>query len=395
VQLCVKAISQRHTKKTQRLTKPMKKHEKHTKLTLRKSGNYAFQEIAILGVKCAIIADLSQKIAKILQKTTKIAYFDASHNTEETIPFLDTFTFNESGVLNVNKASSLNKFNTRIQLSAYDLVFINGNHYQAKKQIVILDNDKEASIKKRIDQITDIKCLIKLNKDSEIFDCLKDKFKDIDTVPIYNIDTIESISNHIKAIIKEAEPPLNGLVLAGGKSTRMGSDKGLLEYHGLPQRDFLFKQMKQVLGKKSEVYLSTRAEQKITDTPVITDKFIGLGPFGAICSAFMHNPNMAYLVVATDLPFVNKEVLELLISQRDTTKIATAIKGKSKQFMEPLVTIWEPKAYPALLGFLAQGYSCPRKALINSDVAIVEVDDAFIENINTPDDFKEAQEKLT
>jgi len=372
----------------------MKKHVKHTKLTLRKNDNYAFQEIAILGVKCSIIAQLSLKIAKILQKTTKIAYFDASHNTEEAVPFLDTFTFNESGVLNNNTAATLNKFNTRIQLSAYDLVFINGNHYQTTKQIVILDPEKEASIKKRIDQITDIKCLIKLNKDSEIFDCLKDKFKDIDTVPIYNIAAIESISNHIKAIIKEATPPLNGLVLAGGKSTRMGSDKGLLEYHGLPQRDFLFKQMKQVLGKKSEVYLSTRAEQKITDTPVITDKFVGLGPFGAICSAFMHNPNMAYLVVATDLPFVNKDILELLISKRNPKKIATAIKGKGNPFMEPLVTIWEPKAYPILLSYLAQGYSCPRKVLINSDVEIVEIDTAFIQNINTPDDFKNAQEQL-
>jgi len=394
VQLCVKAISQRHSKKIQRLTKTMKKHEKHTKLTLRKSDNYAFQEIAILGVKCTIIAQLSQKIAQILQKTAKIAYFDASHNTEETAPILDTFTFNELGVLNNNTAATLNKFNTRIQLSAYDLVFINGNHYQNKKQIVILDNDKEASIKKRIDQITDIKCLIKLNKDSEIFDCLKDKFKDIDTVPIYNIDDIEGISNHIKAIIKEAKPQLNGLVLAGGKSTRMGSDKGLLEYHGLPQREFLFKQIQQVLGKKSEVYLSTRADQEIKGTPVITDKFVGLGPFGAICSAFMHNPNMAYLVVATDLPFVNQEVLELLISKRNPKKIATAIKGKGNPFMEPLVTIWEPKAYPILLSYLAQGYSCPRKVLINSDVEIVEIDTAFIQNINTPDDFKNAQEQL-
>jgi len=373
----------------------MKKHEKHTKLNLRKSDNYAFQEIAILGVKCSIIAQLSQKIAEKLQKTTKIAYFDASHNTDETAPILDTFTFNDTGVLNTYTANNLNKFNTRQQFAAYDLVLINGNHYQGRQQIIVLDPEKEVSIKKRIDQITDIKCLIKLNKDAEIFDCLKDKFKDIDTVPIYNIDDIESISNHIKAIIKEAKPQLNGLVLAGGKSTRMGSDKGLLEYHGLPQREFLFKQIQQVLGKKSEVYLSTRADQEIKGTPIITDKFIGLGPFGAICSAFMHNPNAAYLVVATDLPFVNQEVLELLISKRNPKKIATAIKGKGNPFMEPLITIWEPKAYPVLLSFLAQGYSCPRKVLINSDVEIIEIDDAFIQNVNTPDDFKNAQEKLS
>jgi len=372
----------------------MKKHTKHTKLTLRKSDNFAFQEIAILGVKCSIIAHLSQKIAEKLQKTTKIAYFDASHNSDESAPILDTFTFNETGCLNIQMAHNLNKFKTRQQLSAYDLVLINGNHYQAKKQIVVLDPEKEASITKRIDQITDILCFVKTTKEVKIFNCLKSKFKNSEAIPVFDIDNSTAISKIVAETINVHLPPLNGLVLAGGKSIRMGTDKGLLAYHGQAQRDYLRGLIKNVLDKKAEVFLSVRVEQDIKDLPIITDKFIGLGPFGAICSAFMHNPNAAYLVVATDLPFVNKEVLELLISQRDTTKIATAIKGKGKPFMEPLVTIWEPKAYPILLGFLAQGYSCPRKALINSDVAIVEIDDSFIENINTPDDFKKAQEKL-
>ena len=372
----------------------MKKHTKHTKLNLRKSDTYAVQEIAILGVKCSIIAQLSQNIAEILQKTTKMAYFDASHNSEETAPILDTFTFNETGCLKTQTANNLNKFNTRQQLSTYDLVLINGNHYQAKKQIVVLDPEKEASITKRIDQITDVVCFVKTTKEVKIFDCLKSKFQNYEAIPVFNIDNITAISKIVDETINANRPPLNGLVLAGGKSTRMGTDKGLLNYHGQAQRYYLFNLMQQVLGKDAEVFLSVRAEQDIKNTPVITDKFEGLGPFGAICSAFMHNPNSAYLVVATDLPFVNQEVLELLISKRNPTKIATAIKGKNKPFMEPLVTIWEPKAYPILLGFLAQGYSCPRKALINSDVAIVEIDDTFIENINTPDDFKKAQEKL-
>ncbi len=371
-----------------------KKHRKHTKLSLKETGNYASCEIAILGVKCAVIANLSQDIAKKLQKTIKIGYLDASHYFDETAPFLDTFTFNDNGILNLNAATTLNKFNARIQFLAYDLVLINGNHYQGNQQIVILDNDKEASIIKRIDQITDIKFLIKLQDNSKIFDCLKNKFPEINSLPIYNITDIESIANHIEALTNAHIPALNGLVLAGGKSVRMGKDKGLLAYHGEAQRDYLFNLMTKVLGENSEIFLSVRAEQNIDTVPVITDKFIGLGPFGAICSAFMHNPNTAYLVVATDLPFVNQEVLELLISKRNPKKIATAIKGKNKPFMEPLITIWEPKAYPVLLSYLAQGYSCPRKVLINSDVEIVEIDDAFIQNINTPDEFEAVKKEI-
>jgi len=63
--------------------------------------------------------------------------------------------------------------------------------------------------------------------------------------------------------------------------------------------------------------------------------------------------------------------------------------------MEPLITIYEPKAYPILLSYLAQGYSCPRKVLINSDVEIIEVDDDFIRNINTPEEHQEALKELS
>ena len=127
---------------------------------------------------------------------------------------------------------------------------------------------------------------------------------------------------------------------------------------------------------------------------IIEDKFVDLGAFGAICSAFQRNPNKAWLVMASDLPFVNTEVIQMLLKHRNPAKIATAIKGKSKPFVEPLITIYEPKAYPILLSYLAQGYSCPRKVLINSDVEIVEIDDDFIRNINTPEDFKNAHKEI-
>ena len=44
--------------------------------------------------------------------------------------------------------------------------------------------------------------------------------------------------------------------------------------------------------------------------------------------------------------------------------------------------------------YLAQGYSCPRKMLINSDVEIVEVDNDFIRNINTPEEYKSAKKEI-
>ncbi|MFT7499079.1 MAG: molybdopterin-guanine dinucleotide biosynthesis protein A, partial [Porticoccaceae bacterium] len=75
----------------------MSKHQKHTKLTRRNNGTYATNEISFLGVKCSVITNLVEKIAKNNHKTSKIAYLDASHNDEIQAPNFDTFTFHHSG----------------------------------------------------------------------------------------------------------------------------------------------------------------------------------------------------------------------------------------------------------------------------------------------------------
>ena len=349
----------------------MSKHQKHTKLTRRNNGIYANNEISFLGVKCSIISDLVQKIANNVQKTTKTAYLDASHNDENEAPILDVFTFHHSGNLQRNSESILNPFNARIQLSQYDLVLINGNHYQGEQQILILAAKKEESVLKRLDQLDNIQFVINRNNDFKYFDFLVDKFPNIQNLNCYKIDEIDKISNHIKRIIQEKIAPIQGLILAGGKSTRMGTDKSLLEYHGVSQRDYLYEQLSSVFLPYKEqkgVYISTRENQEIESKNTISDTFTGLGPFGAICSAFQSNPNSAWFVIATDVPYVDKNLIRQLLDKRNSKKIATAFKGKNSEFPEPLITIWEPKAYPILLSYLSQGYSCPRKVLINSDV---------------------------
>ena len=375
----------------------MKKHQKHTKLTRRYYGKYAPNEIAFLGVKCSVISNLVQKIAKKHQKTSKIAYLDASHNNEILVPKLDIFTFHHSGNLEVNSATELNPYNSLIQLSQYDLVCINGNHYQGEKQVLILDNEKEASVLKRLDQLDNIQFVIKMNKDSKYFDFLTEKYPTIKNLNCYMIDEIDKISKHVGSLIQEQIAPIQGLILAGGKSTRMGTDKGLLEYHGVSQRDYLYEQLSSIFLPNHDdkgVYISVREQQEIEKKNTISDKFVDLGSFGAICSAFQENPNSAWFVIATDVPFVDKSLIRLLLEKRNPKKIATALKGKNKQFPEPLIAIWEPKAYPILLSYLSQGYTCPRKVLINSDVEIIEVDEHFIQNINTPSEYEKAKKDL-
>ena len=130
----------------------MKKHTKHTNLTRRENGNFAPNEIAILGTKCGVIADLVQQVSKKLSKYS-LAYFDASHAKDVEHNQLSEFVFHHEGNLEIKTASNVNKFLQRLQFAQYDYVFINGNHYAGSKQIIFLDPEKEASIDEQIDRM--------------------------------------------------------------------------------------------------------------------------------------------------------------------------------------------------------------------------------------------------
>src|SRR5215203_1434026 len=93
----------------------------------------------------------------------------------------------------------------------------------------------------------------------------------------------------------DLKPILKGLVLVGGKSTRMGNDKGRMQWHGKEQRYFLADLLSCFCN---EVYLSCREEQRgeihKNNCKTIADAYTNLGPYGAILSAFQKAPDVAW-----------------------------------------------------------------------------------------------------
>nr|WP_315035659.1 NTP transferase domain-containing protein [uncultured Chryseobacterium sp.] len=190
-------------------------------------------------------------------------------------------------------------------------------------------------------------------------------------------------------------PLINGLVLAGGKSRRMGTAKDLLHWHGKEQRYFAADLLAPFC---EEVFISCRQDQLESVDPnyhALTDTFLNMGPFGGILSALRAQRDKAWLVIACDLPLLDKKSLEFLIESRDPEKAATTYESPFDGLPEPLITIWEPKSYPLLLHFLGMEKTCPRKVLIHSDTLILKSDnpDALM-NVNTPDDAEKAQKIL-
>ena len=191
-------------------------------------------------------------------------------------------------------------------------------------------------------------------------------------------------------------PQLYGLVLAGGKSTRMGSDKGLINYHGRPQQEYLYHLLEQVCA---EVYLSMRDEQQASvsnEFNVIVDQNEYRGPFNGILSAHKAHPNVAWMVLACDLPLFDLESIKDLAAKRNPEMLATSYATHESGLPEPLVTIWEPAALKKSIVHLESTDStCPRKFLINSDIQLVHPgQDEVLYNANSLSDYEFAKSKL-
>ncbi len=368
----------------------MKKHQKHVKLTKPAIGDFGRNEFAFVGAPCEDIQVLCRQIIKELSGSKKIAYVDADHASADAEPrelkfteFTDKITFQQ---VNYQK---VNGFQQLFLLNQEDVILVNGNHFQAAQQIVFIHPKKEASLKKRVNHLTDVRAIISFDE-TPVFEWLKEVIPTISQIPVFNYSENEKIAGFIHNSIKI--PALKGLVLAGGKSTRMGEDKGLIDYHGKPQRDYVYELLQ---NAGIEAFVSCRREQeKEIYFPTISDKFVGLGPFGAILSAFQSDPNAAWLVIACDLPFANGSAINELVNNRNPSKIGTAFYNTETEFPDPLFTIYEPKAYARMLHFLALGYSCPRKVLINSDTEIVQPTNAqILQNINSPEERKRLTNK--
>lgn len=183
-------------------------------------------------------------------------------------------------------------------------------------------------------------------------------------------------------------PKIEGLLLTGGRSERMGEDKAWLEYHGKPQWQ-VARELLERLGIATRI--SCREEQAArfpADTQLLFDTFLGLGPMGGLLSAFRENPNSAWLVLACDLPFLTEKSIEKLLASRNPLALATALHSADEPPLpEPLIAIWEPRAYPKLLQWLSEGSSCLRKFLrVNDSQLVAPPVLREILNINSPDE---------
>lgn len=188
---------------------------------------------------------------------------------------------------------------------------------------------------------------------------------------------------------------LHGLVLAGGRSSRMGQDKAALVH---PDGRTLARRCCDLLREAGceSVVLSLRHDQEVPagldDLEIVRDPVGGSqGPIAGIVTGMRLHPEADWLVLACDLPRLDLLTLSHLVSNKQPADTFLAYRSESDTLPEPLCTLYAPAALSILEQAMADDFRCPRKILIRNDCRLLEpVTRRALDNANTPEDWETA-----
>lgn len=181
-----------------------------------------------------------------------------------------------------------------------------------------------------------------------------------------------------------------GVVLAGGRSTRMGQDKALLEVDGKPLLLHAIEALRPHVAEL--IVIGDPKKYGAFPADCVPDDLEGLGPLGGIVTAMNHARYERLLVLACDVPNVSAPVLQLLKKSLGTDVDAAVPRHDGA--MEPLVAAYSRRCVATFLARLTKGNLRMTEAL--SDIRVHSVDivpgeggwpiDLF-HNLNSPSDL--------
>ena len=191
---------------------------------------------------------------------------------------------------------------------------------------------------------------------------------------------------------------VTAFVLAGGKGSRMGCDKALLDFAGRP-----------LLRHALELASAVTADVRIVGDPakyaafgaIIADVYSERGPLGGIHSALLNSGTDLNLVLATDLPFLKPSFLRYLIVTGQATDALVTVPQVGRYF-EPLCAVYRKQFSELVQESLEKGKNkvdalfaeTPIRIITEEEIVNAGFDSAMFRNLNSPEDLRQAEQEL-
>ena len=182
------------------------------------------------------------------------------------------------------------------------------------------------------------------------------------------------------------------VILAGGKSSRMGSNKALLDFGGKPLIHVL---VDRILPLTDHILISSNDAESygFLNFPVVHDHYMGQGPLAGLHAAMCRDDFPLYVVLACDLPNLRAPFLRRLISFAEG--FDAAIPRTHDGLAHPLCAVYRRTCFPSVEKALLRGANKFIETFLDNSLAIRWVDpgegqfeDLDLANINTPEDLQ-------
>lgn len=191
-----------------------------------------------------------------------------------------------------------------------------------------------------------------------------------------------------------------GIILAGGKSSRMGTNKALLEINGKTVIENVVRELHRVVNN---IIIVTNSfdEYEFLNLPMVKDKWVGMGPLAGIEAGLRASHTEKNLLVACDMPFISAKLGSILLQElNEYQAVVPEISGQ----LHPLFAAYRKEVQKEAQKSLELEQLRIRGIFRNIHVKIMDdtelkkcgfqVKETDIFNMNHPSEYEKAKDML-
>lgn len=181
---------------------------------------------------------------------------------------------------------------------------------------------------------------------------------------------------------------ITGIILAGGKSQRMGTDKGLIQLKNKPFISHIIEALNPLVSKT--IIVSNSIKYDAFGLKRIEDDIKNAGPLAGIYSGLKASKTNYNLVLSCDVPLINTTILKVLINSIEENTDGIQIKSAGQNM--PLIALYKKQCEPIFLKLLLDGERRLKFAIKACRITTIVLDkelEKHTTNINTPEQLKQ------
>lgn len=181
---------------------------------------------------------------------------------------------------------------------------------------------------------------------------------------------------------------LSAYIIAGGKSSRMGFDKGMLLLNGTVFIEHIIMSLRKISIKNITI-VSGNSKYDFLNCERIEDIYPDKGPVGGIFTALSHSNTEQNIILSVDIPLISPEIITWLISSINKNKLITQVKVGEKTC--PLVAVYNKSVSKVFEEHLKRNQLRLNSIIEEISHHTIEAPKEwcfFLQNINTKEDYK-------